>query len=75
MLQKGMESQTLGLQVVRGDNMYALALQLRMCMPPDTIRLNCMVPCRAIIGEVDEEKDAEVDWSRVQAVPLKPLMH
>ena len=29
----------------------------------------------AMIGEVDEEKDASIDLSQVRAAPLKPLSH
>lgn len=31
--------------------------------------------CSAVIGELDEEKDAQVDLTQVRAPPLKPVRH
>ena len=38
-------------------------------------QLTEVVRCRAVVGEVDEEKDAEIDWALVQALPLNPIQH
>jgi hypothetical protein len=29
----------------------------------------------AIVGELDEEKDLAIDYSKVHAEPLKPVVH
>jgi hypothetical protein len=31
--------------------------------------------CRAIIGEMDEDHDAQVDLSQIRAPPLKAVTH
>lgn len=30
-------------------------------------------PCSFLIGELDEEKDASIDWSSIKAAPLAPV--
>jgi hypothetical protein len=40
----------------------------------DCLLLNPFV-CSAVIGEVDDEKDAALDFSQIRAPPLKPLTH
>lgn len=29
----------------------------------------------AVIGHLDEDIDVDIDWSKVQAEPLKPVVH
>lgn len=31
--------------------------------------------CRAIIGELDEEADADVDFDKIRAPPMKEVTH
>lgn len=31
--------------------------------------------CRSIVGELDEELDANLDLSKLRAHPLKPVIH
>jgi hypothetical protein len=31
--------------------------------------------CRAIIGEVDEEVDADIDFDKIRAPPMKEVTH
>lgn len=31
--------------------------------------------CSALVGEVDDEKDAALDLSQIRAAPLKPVRH
>ena len=31
--------------------------------------------CRAVVGEVDDELDSQIDLSQISAAPLKPLAH
>ena len=59
----------LGLYIVRGDNMCA--------MPPPHSRLGlpARARARAVVGEVDEEVDAELDLNGMMAEPLKPVVH
>ena len=62
----------LGLYIIRGDNMCAAQLNSRnlvqheMCCP--TVR-------SALVGDVDEKADAELDLSEIFAEPLKPVVH
>ena len=30
---------------------------------------------RAVVGELDEEKDASIDWDSVKGTPLPPVTH
>lgn len=32
-------------------------------------------PCSAVIGEIDEEMEAEINLSEIRAEPLNPVMH
>jgi len=31
--------------------------------------------CRAVVGEVDDEIDSQIDFNELRAVPLKPVAH
>lgn len=31
--------------------------------------------CRSIVGELDEDLDSRLDWSKMRAHPLKPVIH
>jgi hypothetical protein len=31
--------------------------------------------CRAVIGEMDQQKDETIDYSEIRAEPLKPVVH
>ncbi len=44
----------------------ALLLNCSVCM---------VVLCRAIVGELDEEVDVQIDLSKVHAEPLKAVVH
>jgi len=35
----------------------------------------CVWLCRAVVGELDEERDLAIDYSQVRAEPLKPVVH
>lgn len=35
----------------------------------------CVLLCRAVVGEVDEELDSAIDLGQVQAPPLKAIVH
>lgn len=40
------------------------------------LELTSIIPCAsAIIGELDEEADAALDFSTLRAEPLKPVVH
>ena len=42
---------------------------------PKNINCDNMCQYRAIIGEVDEDHDSQVDLSQIRAPPLKPVTH
>lgn len=35
----------------------------------------CLFLCRAIIGELDEEADADIDFDKIRAPPMKEVTH
>ena len=37
-------------------------------------RLSCAARS-AVVGEVDQEEDGDMDWSSIVAEPLKPVVH
>jgi len=37
--------------------------------------LYCMLYCRAVVGEVDEEMEHEMRFSDIKAEPLNPVVH
>lgn len=37
--------------------------------------LAAIIVRRSVVGEMDDERDAELDWSRVLAAPLKSFAH
>ena len=64
----------LGLYVIRGDNMYDPKSDLMMLLSV-CIYLKMHLCCRAVVGEVDDELDSQIDLSQISAAPLKPLAH
>ena len=81
----------LGLYLIRGDNMYAAtapsSASPRARAPVNRHRaprrrLTGLLPPRvrgrprsAVVGQVDEEIDAEIDLDSVRAEPLEPIVH
>ena len=76
----------LGLYIVRGDNMCASEQKTlpapRLRTRPHAFSLRCPPPTRrlailrsALVGEVDEELDAELALDEIVAEPLKPVVH
>lgn len=64
-----------GLGAPRGGHLAAS--RLRCCAAALSSNRSKPLPaiCRAVIGEVDDEKDASIDFSQVRAAPLKPVTH
>ncbi|CAL9755919.1 unnamed protein product [Musa acuminata subsp. burmannicoides] len=56
---EGVQQLVLGLYIIRGDNIP---------------KYNSCV-CRSVVGELDEELDANLDLSKLRAHPLKPVIH
>ncbi len=83
MMQAGVEQLPLGLYVIRGDNMYArnpfdlilLLFAYLVCFINFTLLMRLYLCCRAVVGEVDDELDSQIDLSQISAAPLKPLAH
>ncbi len=53
----------LGLYILRGDNVYMIALNI------------CCTIIRAIVGLVDEEIEGNLDYESLRAAPLPPIIH
>lgn len=74
----GVETIVLGLYMIRGDTMY-VSLMCAWCgfgvQCACNLFSSALCVCRAVIGELDEEKDAEIDYSQVKAPPLKAVNH
>ena len=34
-----------------------------------------LASCSAVVGEVDDEIDSQIDFNELRAVPLKPVSH
>jgi hypothetical protein len=71
------EQETLGLYVIRGDNMCApssisLSRKSRTRLTHGVMHLWTR---RALIGAIDEAADGQVDLDAVRAEPLKPVVH
>ena len=76
----GVEQVALGLYIVRGDNMCAChSNQSRSlpsapsCTPVHHLTTRCVRS--AVVGEVNEEADAELQLDEIVAEPLKPIVH
>ncbi len=67
-----METITLGLYVVRGDNVYGSCGQHHQYHHALYINTHTH---RAVVGEVDEERDEQLDLPNLRAAPLKSVMH
>jgi hypothetical protein len=67
--QSGIEQVALGLYLVRGDNMCVLQHAARAL--PLVRVLNSA--CSAVVGELDEDLDANLDLSSIRAPPLKSI--
>ena len=70
----------LGLYIVRGDNMCGPALWTAVA--PAAVHPGAShgtpppcAPRSAVVGELDEAEDADIDWSTIVAEPLKPVVH
>lgn len=85
-LQEGVQQLVLGLYIIRGDNMYASHPILLSCVLYRGrfhfyswyiyiyIFLIFNI-CSSVVGELDEELDANLDLSKLRAHPLKPVIH
>lgn len=71
----GVEVVQLGLYIIRGDNMYSNRPFAIFCSSLYTPLLPLPPPCRAVIGEIDEEMEAEMNLSEIRAEPLNPVVH
>ena len=80
----GVEQTVLGLYIIRGDNMYVCAMQRpRHVMAHAYIDrqrawrwfVPCVSACSAIIGELDEDLDSQIDLASLRGEPLRPLVH
>lgn len=82
----GVEQLVLGLYVIRGDNMcgdWGLGAGTGRCSlwRAELARRSTPDPAshhplrRAVIGEVDEELDAQLDFDSLRAEPLQPVTH
>ena len=45
------------------------------CMPRLTPHTRRNPPRSAVVGEVDEEADSNIDYTQVRAAPLKAILH
>jgi U6 snRNA-associated Sm-like protein LSm8 len=76
----GVEQVVLGLYIVRGDNMCAPAASIPPVLTPFFVAdsespCSCAVRRSAVVGEVDEDADAELSLDEIMAEPLKPVTH
>lgn len=53
----------LGLYMIKGDNVYVLLLSIDRAY--DGILI-----CRAMVAEMDEEKDSTINYTEIKAEPL-----
>jgi hypothetical protein len=73
-----MEKVPLGLYVIRGDNMYTLALlprflhATRHALAHDSLTI---ADASAVIGELNEQLDKQIDFSSLRAQPLQHVLH
>jgi U6 snRNA-associated Sm-like protein LSm8 len=77
----GVEHAPLGLYMIRGDNMCVLC----SCVRRSCVRRSCVRRRvrrraariiryhRAVVGALDEDLDAEIDFTGVVAAPLRPI--
>jgi hypothetical protein len=61
----------LGLYIIRGDNMYVVAVTFPTSFPS----LHSECPCRSVVGLIDDELDKKIDFSALKAEPLKQVVH
>ena len=47
---------------------------LNFCQRIHTL-YSLMSACSAVVGEVDDEIDSQIDFNELRAVPLKPVAH
>ena len=66
----GVAQVALGLYIIRGDNMYAPLFLLFMSQ--FTLFL---IYFSAVVGEIDEEQDTDLDLPNTRADPLAPIFH
>ena len=78
----GVEEVQLGLYILRGDNMCAglsphapMCTCSALCTPVADHRGARPRARSAVVGEVDQEEDGDIDWAAVVAEPLKPVVH
>ena len=45
------------------------------CLPLVLTLYALMSACSAVVGEVDDEIDSQIDFNEMRAVPLKPVAH
>ena len=66
----------LGLYIVKGDNMCALPHpRPRARTRRDNGAPAAAARCSAVVGEVDQEEDENLDLSTITAPPLKTIWH
>jgi hypothetical protein len=69
-----MEKVPLGLYVIRGDNMYTLLLlhATRHALAHASLTI---ADASAVIGELNEQLDKQIDFSSLRAQPLQHVLH
>jgi hypothetical protein len=71
-----MEEVPLGLYIVRGDHMCALIPQiLNYIIQILKVHSTPNFPLSSVIGELDVEADAKIDWTSIRAEPLDEVRH
>lgn len=58
----------LGLYIIRGDSMYVNFLFFYS-------RFTIIMYIRALVGEIDEEKEETIDYEHLKALPINPIIH
>jgi len=69
----GVEQVKLGVFIVRGDNVYIFLNILSLFKIIKTCKHWTFL--RALVGEVDDELDKQIDLSMIKAEPLQPIVH